>query len=54
MEDVKKTLYLAITIGPILKTLMEARRTRELWAGSVLLSTLMKHLILELDPKKNR
>lgn len=46
--------YLAITIGPILKTLMEARRTRELWAGSFLLSTLMKHLILELDPKNDR
>lgn len=46
--------YLALTIGPIIKTLMEARRTRELWAGSFLLSTLMKQLLLALDPQGDR
>lgn len=44
--------YLALTIGPIVKTLLEARKTRELWAASYLLSSLMKHLINELDPNK--
>ncbi len=44
--------YLALTIGPIVKTLLEARKARELWAASYLLSSLMKHLINELDPKK--
>lgn len=41
--------YLALTIGPVVKTLMEARKTRELWAGSYLLSRLMEHLCKELD-----
>jgi len=44
------THYLALTIGPVVKTLLEARKTRELWAASYLLSTLMKHLIRNLDP----
>lgn len=43
--------YLGLTIGPIVKTLLEARKTRELWAASYLLSSLMKHLILQLDPE---
>ncbi len=42
--------YLALTIGPVVKTLMEARKTRELWAGSFLLSKLMEHICEELDP----
>ncbi|MDZ4705760.1 MAG: type III-B CRISPR-associated protein Cas10/Cmr2 [Saprospiraceae bacterium] len=42
--------YLALTIGPVVKTLLEARKTRELWAASYLLSTLMKHLVQNLDP----
>lgn len=42
--------YLALSIGPIVKTLKEARKTRELWAASYLLSTLMKHLMEQLDP----
>lgn len=44
------THYLALTIGPVLKTLLEARKTRELWAASYLLSRLMQHLIRNLDP----
>lgn len=42
--------YLALTIGPVIKTLLEARKTRELWAASYLLSTLMKYLTENLDP----
>lgn len=48
------TNYLALTIGPIIKTLKEARRTRELWTGSYLISTLMEHLIEALDPDNCR
>lgn len=43
--------YFAITIGPILKTLTKARKTRELWAASYLFSYLMKQLIFAF--KKN-
>jgi CRISPR-associated protein Cmr2 len=42
--------FLALTIGPIVKTLLEARKTRELWAASYLLSRLMQHLVQNLDP----
>lgn len=42
--------YLALSIGPIVKILKEARKTRELWATSYILSTLMKHLMEALDP----
>jgi len=45
-----KNHYLAITIGPILKTLLQARKTRELWAASYLLSRLMEILCDQLDP----
>ncbi len=38
--------YLAVTIGPIIKTLMKARSTREVWAASYLISYLMKQLVL--------
>lgn len=37
--------YLAVTIGPIYKTMMQARRTRELWSVSFTFSRLMFHLI---------
>lgn len=43
--------YLAITIGPVVKTLLQVRKTRELWAASYLLSSLMKHLVRQLDPQ---
>ena len=49
-----KTNYLALTIGPILKTLLQARKTRELWAASYLLSRLMEHLCASLDPKGDK
>jgi CRISPR-associated protein Cmr2 len=37
--------YLAITIGPIQRTIHRARKTRELWAASFLLSLFMKNLL---------
>lgn len=46
--------YLALTIGPVFKTMKMARKTRELWAASALFSALMKHLIAHLDPDGSR
>ena len=40
--------YTALTIGPIYKTLSEARKTRELWAASYVFSFIMKEIIAEL------
>jgi CRISPR-associated protein Cmr2 len=42
--------YLALTIGPIYKTIERARKTRELWAASFLLSLFMKRLLQNLQP----
>jgi len=39
--------YLAFTIGPIYKTMSQARKTRELWSASFSFSLLMKCLIDE-------
>jgi len=41
--------YCGITIGPIGSTFEQARKTRELWAGSYLFSYLMRHLIKALQ-----
>lgn len=41
--------YLAITIGPIYDTLLQARKTRELWAASYVFSRLMDLLLEEVD-----
>ncbi len=46
----QKEKYLALTIGPVVKTLLQARKTRELWASSYLLSHLMQLIMQELDP----
>ncbi|MCI5058159.1 MAG: type III-B CRISPR-associated protein Cas10/Cmr2, partial [Flavobacteriales bacterium] len=43
--------YLAISIGPVCQTIMQARKTRELWAASFLFSKIMKLLIAELNGK---
>lgn len=40
--------YLALTIGPIHKTMQMARKTREFWAASMLFSLLSKELCSEL------
>lgn len=42
--------YLALTLGPVVKTLLQARKTRELWACSYLLSSLMERIVAALDP----
>lgn len=44
--------YIAITIGPIYKTFMQVRKTRELWTASYLFSMLSKE-ILKLVTDKN-
>ena len=44
--------YTAITIGPIYKTLKNARKTREFWGGSYLFSYMMKQIIKEIKKTK--
>ncbi len=39
--------YIALTIGPIYKTLSSAKKTRELWGGSYIFSYIMKQIISE-------
>ncbi len=48
-----KTNYLAITIGPLYKTMIQARSTREIWASSFIFSLLMKEILTQLkgNPK---
>ncbi len=41
--------YLALTIGPIYKTMLQSRKTRELWSASFSFSLLMKCLIEEFS-----
>lgn len=45
--------YLAITIGPIYKTILQARKTREIWIASYLFSLIMKDIVSELMDKGN-
>jgi len=40
--------YIAITIGPVVDLLLSARKTRELWAGSYLLSYIMRETLCKL------
>lgn len=40
--------YTCITIGPIVATLMKARKTSELWAASYLFSLIMRRIVAEL------
>lgn len=46
--------YTAITIGPIVRTLLQARKTRELWASSYVFSWLMKQVCAELRKDSTR
>jgi len=39
--------YLAITIGPVYKTIKQARSTREIWAASYIFSIIMREIIKE-------
>ncbi len=47
-----KPTYTAITIGPIYKTLSQARKTRELWGASYLFSFIMRKIIEGLGNEK--
>ena len=40
--------FIALTIGPIYKTFLNVRKTREVWAASYLFSFIMKQIVLEL------
>jgi CRISPR-associated protein Cmr2 len=44
--------YTALTIGPIIKTLMLAHRTKELWAASYFFSYFMEKIIENIEDKK--
>ncbi len=47
------TTYLAITIGPIYKTLLQARKEREIWIASYFFSLIMEEIVSELKSKGN-
>jgi len=44
--------YLALSIGPIYKTIQRARKTRELWAASFLLSQYMRCILKRMEKEK--
>lgn len=44
--------YLAITIGPLYKTILQARSTRDLWASSYFFSALMREILFEAERQK--
>lgn len=44
--------YICITIGPIVNTLIKARKTRETWMSSFLFSTLMKILVSKVENRE--
>lgn len=52
MKENIKT-YTALTIGPIYKTLSQARKTRELWGASYMFSYLMRKIIEGLGNTQN-
>ncbi len=45
MSETTQNKYLALTIGPIIPTLLAARKTRELWGASYLFSYLMRKTV---------
>ncbi len=44
--------YIGVTIGPIIKTIMKARKTRELFAASYIFSYIMKKIIIEFKKRE--
>lgn len=46
------TNYIGLTIGPIYKTLQNAKKTRELWAASNIFSHIMKQLIKDFKTRE--
>ena len=49
-----KNTYLALAIGPIIKTLLIAESTRELWAASYTFSYLIKEIAHRFDEKYDK
>ena len=45
----KQYCYIALTIGPIYKTLAFAKRTRELWAASYIFSHMMEEIVEKIN-----
>lgn len=45
------TTYIGVTVGPIYKTLLNAKKTRELWAGSYIFSYIMREIITHFHKK---
>jgi CRISPR-associated protein Cmr2 len=45
--------YLALTIGPIIDTLLSARKTREVWGGSYMFSYIIRKIVEELKEEHN-
>lgn len=45
-------MYYGITIGPIVETLMQARKLKELWFASYIFSYVMKQIAIELNKKQ--
>jgi len=41
--------YTALSIGPIYKTLTQAKKTREIWGGSFIFSYIMKEIIKKIN-----
>lgn len=44
--------YLAITIGPVYKTILQARSTREIWASSYIFSIIMREITHAADAQE--
>ncbi|MFN0200549.1 MAG: type III-B CRISPR-associated protein Cas10/Cmr2 [Bacteroidia bacterium] len=44
--------YLALTIGPIYKTLMSTKKAHEIWGASYLFSWIMENIIYQIDTEK--
>ena len=50
IQKSKTTTYHAFTIGPIFRTIIRARKTRELWAASYLFSFFMRSVLESFTP----
>lgn len=45
--------YIAITIGPIVDTLLKAKKVKELWASSYLFSFMMKGIVTKINQERD-
>lgn len=45
--------YIAITIGPIVDTLLKAKKVKELWASSYLFSFMMKEIVTKINQERD-